>query len=78
MCRKGILHVLGLCGAESGKDVLQELVGVSRTVPPRDSGTHHPPSGMHKLSRHYRNASRDLRDVGTPLKELMHSSCFGT
>ena len=20
---------------------------VSRTVPPRDSGTHHPPSGMH-------------------------------
>jgi len=27
MCRKGILHVLGLCGAESSEDVLQELVG---------------------------------------------------
>jgi len=27
MCRKGILHVLGLCGAESGEDVLQKLVG---------------------------------------------------
>jgi len=27
MCWKGILHVLGLCGAESGKDVLQKLVG---------------------------------------------------
>ena len=26
-CRKGILQVLGLCGAESGEDVLQELVG---------------------------------------------------
>jgi len=27
MCRKGILHILGLCGAESGENVLQELVG---------------------------------------------------
>ena len=26
-CRKGILHVLGLCGAESGEDILQKLVG---------------------------------------------------
>jgi len=25
--RKGILHVSGLCGAESGEDVLQKLVG---------------------------------------------------
>ena len=27
MCWKGILHVLGLCGAKSGEDVLQNLVG---------------------------------------------------
>jgi len=27
MCRKGILHILGLCGAELGEDVFQELVG---------------------------------------------------
>jgi len=27
MCWKGILHILGLCGAESGEDVFQELVG---------------------------------------------------
>jgi len=27
MCWKGILHVLGLCGAKSGKDVLQKPVG---------------------------------------------------
>ena len=27
MGHKRILHILGLCGAESGKDVLQELVG---------------------------------------------------
>jgi len=26
MCQKGILRVLGLCGTESGEDVLQELV----------------------------------------------------
>ena len=26
-CQKGILHALGLCRAESGKDVLQKLVG---------------------------------------------------
>jgi len=51
---------------------------LSRTVPPRDSGTHHPPSGTHKLSRHYQNASRDPRDVGTPSEELTHSLCFGT
>ena len=27
MSEEGILHVLGLCGAESGEDVLQKLVG---------------------------------------------------
>jgi len=45
---------------------------LSRTVLPHDSRTHHPPSGTHKLSRHYQNASRDPRDVGTPSEELMH------
>jgi len=48
------------------------LHNVSRTVPPRDSGTHHLPSSMHKLSRHYRNSSRNPRDVRTPSEELMH------
>ena len=27
MCQKGILHVLGLCGAEPSEEVLQQLVG---------------------------------------------------
>jgi len=60
------------------RDLTAFMTPLSRTVPPCDSGTHHPPSGTHKLSRHYRNASRDLRDVGTPSEELTHSLCFGT
>jgi len=27
MCQKGILYILGLCGTESGENILQELVG---------------------------------------------------
>jgi len=27
MCHKRVLHILGLCGAESSKDILQQLVG---------------------------------------------------